>query len=56
MEIFRADDGDGILIVRLLEPHEIERNKKFYFEVYGEPALSADQVARMALAVARNDE
>ena len=55
MEIFRVYDDDAGLIVRKLEPHEIVGDKKFYFEVYGDPALTAEQVARLSDAVMRHN-
>lgn len=56
MEIFRTYDGSDGLIVRKLEPHEVVGDKKFYIETYGDPALSADQIARMAQVVAHHDQ
>lgn len=55
MEIFRIDTGEDGLIVRRLEPHEVEGDKKFYIEMFGEPALSADQIARLNQAVQASD-
>jgi len=54
-DIFRAYDGDSSIIVWLLEPHEIEGNKKFYIESYGDPALTAEQIHRLSQAVANAD-
>jgi hypothetical protein len=55
-EIFTAYDGHGGAIhLHKLEPHEIDGDKRFFIEVTGDPALTWQQLARLAEAAGHHD-